>query len=678
MALLELAQAAPRTWRITQFAPDVVPGPGVWSLPQDKRVDADSAAPTRGPMYPTLRTNLSSYIMQGLHAGRDTLGVHAWPAGTTSFPSHGQVATQLRAWAAAVQERMASAEPGPRFERLNAHVTAVQPAAMGEALPELPPYLPPDLDVRAWARAQGMAERQADLAGAARRRPAAAPSSSSSCSSDAWPRWKIEARAADGSTMLCNADRVMLCTGHYDAMYIPRMPGDDALPRPTALPPAQAGQPWVMHAAWYSQASHFHGRRVLVVGAGPSGTDLATDVAKEAAQVWVCSRKQPALDPRAAQHAEPGTLIPAPALQRIVRVDDAGIVAGLADGSTVLVDTIAWCTGYDVQLPMLPGGWDTTSPDFNAAAAWGWSTCSHEPDHCAPWAAASQQQRARLPAWSEHGAHEELLAAALHTPPGDVVRIVRRRVHPLWRHTLHATLPSLAVIGLPWKVNPMAAASSQAAWVVDLWQRPGCLPDVAQRVRQAYEASVGDSQRLLDAHQLGAAQWEWMAASLGMATPPPLPEEPAATWLLDLAGRQEEPTAALHVSPHIEAAHQAHAALPAAARLAMDRHMYEAVSKERQARPIMYRASEYFAGDARAWAATDIAAAYACRQASAWAGLAEWHTAAGHPSFQRVLDDTGKLLPGVQLAVQQWDGWCRVSPVLDDASSTLSSIAMKI
>lgn len=57
-------------------------------------------------------------------------------------------------------------------------------------------------------------------------------------------------------------------------------------------------------------------------------------------------------------------------------------------------------------------------------------------------------------------------------PPG-VVDVSRQGAGPLFQHCLHAGLPSLAVIGVPYQVIPFRLAEEQARWVAALWADHG-------------------------------------------------------------------------------------------------------------------------------------------------------------------------------------------------------------
>lgn len=94
-------------------------------------------------------------------------------------------------------------------------------------------------------------------------------------------------RAPDGWTLVTSdgtvdAGRVVVATGHNNVPYLPNWPG------------TFAGE--VVHSAEYRNAVPFSGRRVLVVGAGNSGAEIAVDLADGgASEVFLSVRTPPSI-----------------------------------------------------------------------------------------------------------------------------------------------------------------------------------------------------------------------------------------------------------------------------------------------------------------------------------------------------------------------------------------------
>jgi putative flavoprotein involved in K+ transport len=85
------------------------------------------------------------------------------------------------------------------------------------------------------------------------------------------------------------ARSVMVATGYTRVPVIPDWPGREQF----------EGRLW--HSCDYRSAQPFRGRRVLVVGAGNSGSDIAVDLAAGGAgQVWLSVRRAPCVVPRQA------------------------------------------------------------------------------------------------------------------------------------------------------------------------------------------------------------------------------------------------------------------------------------------------------------------------------------------------------------------------------------------
>lgn len=89
--------------------------------------------------------------------------------------------------------------------------------------------------------------------------------------------WRLE--TADG---VVEADRVVVATGHSNVPYVPSWPGSLEVE--------------IVHSAGYRNPAPYAGRRVLVVGAGNSGAEIAVDVADgHAAETFLAVRTQPSI-----------------------------------------------------------------------------------------------------------------------------------------------------------------------------------------------------------------------------------------------------------------------------------------------------------------------------------------------------------------------------------------------
>lgn len=134
-------------------------------------------------------------------------------------------------------------------------------------------------------------------------------------------RWHVEAASGVWTSPV-----VVIATGQYREPILPRWPGRDGY----------RGR--LTHSADYTNASPYGGQRVLVVGAGNSGAEIATDLAEGgAAAVTISIRTPPPIVPRdpfglpVQRTSMLLSALPAPVANRI-----GGITARLALGDLTL------------------------------------------------------------------------------------------------------------------------------------------------------------------------------------------------------------------------------------------------------------------------------------------------------------------------------------------------------
>lgn len=93
-------------------------------------------------------------------------------------------------------------------------------------------------------------------------------------------RWRVVARdLASGTTQAFEYDGVVIANGHNWNPKMPSYPGQGEF----------AGA--IMHSADYKDADVLRGRRVLVVGAGNTGCDVAVESAQNADHTWHSTRR---------------------------------------------------------------------------------------------------------------------------------------------------------------------------------------------------------------------------------------------------------------------------------------------------------------------------------------------------------------------------------------------------
>ncbi|XP_049788398.1 uncharacterized protein LOC126191537 [Schistocerca cancellata] len=144
--------------------------------------------------------------------------------------------------------------------------------------------------------------------------------------------WDVTVKnLASGEETVHEFDAVMVCNGHYFLPFVPSLPGSEKF----------RGRQ--MHSHDYRVPSLFKGRRVVVVGAGPSGMDLTLDISSQAELVILSHHFKEKID----------TKFPDNVFQKpeIVSLGEESVT--FADGSTYKVDDVFYCTGYQYSFPFL-------------------------------------------------------------------------------------------------------------------------------------------------------------------------------------------------------------------------------------------------------------------------------------------------------------------------------------
>lgn len=95
--------------------------------------------------------------------------------------------------------------------------------------------------------------------------------------------WRLRTSKGDVA-----AKYVVLGTGYNNAAFLPQWSGRERFSRE------------LIHSHRYRNGEPYRGKRVLVVGTGNSGAEIATDLAEHGAEVWWSFRTPPNILPRAA------------------------------------------------------------------------------------------------------------------------------------------------------------------------------------------------------------------------------------------------------------------------------------------------------------------------------------------------------------------------------------------
>lgn len=126
-------------------------------------------------------------------------------------------------------------------------------------------------------------------------------------------------------------DAVMVCNGHYHTPFIPVIKGVETF----------IGEE--LHSHDYREPSIFKNKRVLVIGAGPSGIDLALEATTTATNVILSHRQDITIQSKFPSHMQ---------LKPEVQFIDGRNVTFL-DRTTTEVDLLIFCTGYKYSFPFL-------------------------------------------------------------------------------------------------------------------------------------------------------------------------------------------------------------------------------------------------------------------------------------------------------------------------------------
>ncbi|KAI0593083.1 hypothetical protein F4775DRAFT_579592 [Biscogniauxia sp. FL1348] len=244
-------------------------------------------------------------------------------------------------------------------------------------------------------------------------------------------QWDVRAKdLLSGETSLQTYDAVVVASGHYTTPYIPDSdPGSNSMVDIRAFNEAHPGV--ITHSKLYRNPESYRGKKVVVVGTGPSGLDIAAQIRP------VC--KGPLLV--SAKTGSPPETLAHLGVEQVGEIarflpGERGVVFRAAnDGSDRVetgVDVVLFCTGYLYTFPFLA------------------TTALGDP--------------------------------ALVTDG--------RRVWGLAKHFLHVAHPTLAFPGLPIKIIPFPLSESQAAVFARLWSN--ALPLPPREVLEAWEREAGD------------------------------------------------------------------------------------------------------------------------------------------------------------------------------------------
>ncbi len=158
---------------------------------------------------------------------------------------------------------------------------------------------------------------------------------------DGQDKWSLEAHSTvNDETVSDTFDAVVVANGHFSVPFIPPMRNVEAF--------QNAHPSVIIHSNQYRTASAFAGKKTIVVGNGPSGSDIARQINTVSKGKTLISVKA-ATPPVVLQHtgcAEVAEIEEFLVAQRGVRLKDGHVETD--------IDAIVFCTGFLFSYPFLP------------------------------------------------------------------------------------------------------------------------------------------------------------------------------------------------------------------------------------------------------------------------------------------------------------------------------------
>ncbi|XP_074574498.1 flavin-containing monooxygenase FMO GS-OX-like 9 [Curcuma longa] len=226
-------------------------------------------------------------------------------------------------------------------------------------------------------------------------------------------KWIVRSRdrrTEDGEFMEEIFDAVVIATGHFSLPRLPKIKGMEEWKRKQ------------LHSHVYRVPEPFQDEVVVVVGGLLSGSEIALELVRVAKEVHISTKdveiphkfvKPVAKYPHLLWHQEIELLC-----------EDGTVV--FADGSSVVADTILYCTGYSYSVPFL----DTKG----------------------------------------------------------VINVDEKRIGPLYEHTFPPSLaPSLSFVGIPFKFIIFRFFESQARWIAQVLSGKRKLPSAEEMMMKVIE-----------------------------------------------------------------------------------------------------------------------------------------------------------------------------------------------
>ncbi|XP_067878277.1 flavin-containing monooxygenase 5-like [Heterodontus francisci] len=94
-------------------------------------------------------------------------------------------------------------------------------------------------------------------------------------------QWDVATKDSDSRVETYVFDAIMVCTGHHSSPHLPL----------DSFPGIEEFKGQYMHSKEYKDVRRFEGKRVVIIGIGNSGGDLAVEISRRAKQVFLSTRR---------------------------------------------------------------------------------------------------------------------------------------------------------------------------------------------------------------------------------------------------------------------------------------------------------------------------------------------------------------------------------------------------
>ncbi|XP_073479005.1 uncharacterized protein [Aquarana catesbeiana] len=297
--------------------------------------------------------------------------------------------------------------------------------------------------------------------------------------------WDVTFQTQDhGDLVTERFDAIMVCVGHYSDPVVPDIEGLEQF------------QGEVLHSHYYRYPEVYSSRSVVLLGAGPSGIDIALELSSHAKLISL-SHRGPSLQWTLPENI---SLVPP-----VVRATSTSFIC--EDGTEIMADTMIFCTGYKYNYPFLLTG---NGVVVNQKTGQRDKLTRKNVDKLEELASEKLNVKSVLP-------RVDLLEDE------DIVGTNGEQGHlpPLYKHLFHARFPTLGFIGAVKIVLPFPLFHCQAQFFLSVLEGKCQLPPPEEMLLESREEVLKTQNSgipLKYLHRLAENQWEykqWLADTAG-------------------------------------------------------------------------------------------------------------------------------------------------------------------